>query len=347
MSELRKDPIMERWAVIAPNRAARPQAFDQNVRVQATDAYCPFCEGHEHETPGEVMAVRRAGSQHDQPGWSVRVVPNKFPALQWESNPDSQPTQLFNALPALGRHEVIIEAPHHVLTTGDLDEEGMALVLQMYVERLRILSKDPRVVAGLVFKNVGAAAGASIEHTHSQLVALPMTPPVLAQELAGAERHFERTKRCAFCEMIDHELADGRRVVEDFDDYVAFCPFASCCAYETWILPKRHESHFEKITSEERASLGRVLRHVMLKIETVLDRAAYNYVIHSAPFDTISIGHYHWHIEIIPRLTKTAGFEWGSGCFINPVAPEEAAASLRNCEIFSAEPVKTPNKSFR
>jgi UDPglucose--hexose-1-phosphate uridylyltransferase len=277
----------------------------------------------------------------------VRVVPNKFPALEWEANPDSQPTDLFNALPAVGQHEVIIESPRHVLTTGDLDAETMGHVLSLYLARLRILAKDPRVVAGLVFKNVGSAAGASIEHTHSQLVALPMLPPVLAQELAAAERYFAKQERCAFCEMIDRELADGRRVVEDFDDYIVFCPFASCFAYETWILPKRHESHFEKITMEEEASLARILRCVMLKIETVLERSAYNYVIHSAPFDTISIGHYHWHIEIIPRLTKTAGFEWGSGCFINPVTPEEAAASLRNCEIFSAEPVKVPNKSFR
>lgn len=347
MSELRKDPLQDRWAVIAPNRAARPRAFARDTRVEATDAYCPFCEGNEHETPGEVAVVRRSGTVHDQPGWQVRVVPNKFPALDWKASPDSRTTDLFNVLPALGQHEVIIESPHHVLTTGDLDEETMGHVIGLYLARLRILAKDPRVVAGLVFKNVGPAAGASIEHTHSQLVALPMLPPVLAKELAAAERYFEKQQRCAFCEMIDLELADGRRVVEDFDDYIVFCPFASCFAYETWILPKRHESHFEKITMEEQASLARILRGLMLKIETVLQRSAYNYVIHSAPFDTSTIGHYHWHIEIIPRLTKTAGFEWGSGCFINPVAPEEAAASLRNCEIFSAEPVKIPNKTFR
>jgi UDPglucose--hexose-1-phosphate uridylyltransferase len=184
----------------------------------------------------------------------------------------------------------------------------------------------------MIFKNVGAAAGASLEHSHSQLIVTPIVPISVVEEVNGSQDFYRYRGRCVFCDMVEQELGFEKRIVFDSPGFVAFCPFAARFPFETWIVPTEHASHYETLSRAGSDELARVVKRVLEKIETALDRPAYNYIIHTAPFDTQSLPHYHWHIEIIPRVTKTAGFEWGTGFYINPVPPEEAATFMRELD---------------
>ena len=341
MPDLRKDPIVGRWVIIATARARRPHDFDTSP-VRRRGRFCPFCEGNEDATPHEIIAYRKSGSQCNRDGWRVRVIPNKFPALEIEGELRKRGEGIYDMMRGVGAHEVIIEAPNHVVSTSELTEEQLREVLWVYRDRLVDLKKDPRFVYGMIFKNVGAAAGASLEHTHSQLIITPIVPISVWEEMTGSLEFYNYRGRCVFCDMIQQELATEKRVVLDTPGFLAFSPFASRFPFETWILPKTHASHYENIQKNEVDELSGVLRQVIAKVESALDQPAYNYIIHTAPFDVQELGHYHWHIEIIPSLTKTAGFEWGTGFYINPVPPEQAAAFLREIEVESREPQDIP-----
>ncbi len=330
MSELRKDPIVDRWVIISKARAARPQELSDRPQPRNASRVCPFCEGHEDATTPEVAAIRRAESLPDSTGWQVRVVPNKYPALDMSATTGFQVQGLNHSVPAVGVHEVIIESPRHLCTTTELTDAEYADVLRIYRQRLLELRNDSRLVAPLIFKNVGTAAGASIEHLHSQLTVLPIVPLELAAELRGAAVYAQAHGRCVYCQLLADELEQQIRMVEQTPNFVAFCPFASRMPLETWILPRQHQADFDSLADALVLELAQLTRSVTAKIESALDHPAYNYIIHTAPFDTSSFDHYHWHIEIIPRVTKTAGFEWGSGYFINPMPPEEAAALMRS-----------------
>jgi UDPglucose--hexose-1-phosphate uridylyltransferase len=343
MPDLRKDPIVGRWVIVAKSRAKRPHNFESTPKIDA-GAFCPFCEGHEDQTPGEIVAYRASDSQPNRGGWRVRVVPNKFPALEIEGELNKRGEGIYDMMRGVGAHEVIIESPKHLLSTADLSEENLRDVFWVYRDRMVDLKKDRRLVYGMIFKNVGAAAGASLEHTHSQLIVTPIVPINVWEEMTGSQQFFKYRGRCVFCDMIQQELATEKRIVLDTPGFVAFCPFASRFPFETWVLPKVHSSHFENIQKNGVEELARVMKQVVANIETALDRPSYNYIIHTGPFDSQELGHYHWHIEIIPRLTKTAGFEWGSGFYINPVPPEEAAGFLRDIEVESHEPRCQPVK---
>jgi len=338
MSEWRKDPILDRWVIIAKNRAERPLELTDAPAARSRDTKCPFCEGNEHDTPHEIAAVRANGTSLDQPGWQVRVVPNRYPAVVTAPPSDPCSDDFYQATPGdsfylttpgVGAHEVIIESPQHLVSVSELSEETLRDVFGMYRSRLLALKEDKRLAHATIFKNVGAAAGASIEHTHSQLIATPLVPTQIALELDGGERFYRSHRRCAYCETLERELALGERIVLETPRFVTFCPFASRFPYETWIVPREHSSHYETLSLAQAAQLGQIMKRSIEKIEAVLDRVAYNSIIHTAPFDTFDLDHYHWHIEIIPRVTKTAGFEWGTGLFINSVPPEEAATVLR------------------
>jgi UDPglucose--hexose-1-phosphate uridylyltransferase len=225
-----------------------------------------------------------------------------------------------------------------------LSESQICEVLWVYRDRLVDLKKDPRLVYGMIFKNVGAAAGASLEHTHSQLIVTPIVPINVWEEMAGSLEFYHYRGRCVYCDMIQQELAHEKRIVMDTPGFIAFCPFASRFPFETWVLPKTHSSHYENIHKNEVDELSGVMRQVIGKIEVALDQPAYNYIIHTAPFDTQELGHYHWHIEITPSLTKAAGFEWGTGFYINPVPPEDAAMFLGEVEAESHEPEVFPSR---
>ena len=341
MPDLRKDPIVGRWVIVAKSRARRPHDFD-TTPARRRNSFCPFCEGNEDKTPNEIIAYRNPGSGANRKGWRVRVIPNKFPALEIEGDLNKRGDGIYDMMQGVGAHEVIIECPDHLVSTSELSEEQLREVLWVYRDRLVDIKKDPRLVYGMIFKNVGAAAGASLEHTHSQLIVTPIVPINVWEEMTGSLEFYNYRGRCVYCDMIQQELATEKRIVQDSPDFVAFCPFASRFPFETWVLPKTHSSHYENIQKNGVDELSGVLKQVIAKIEAALDQPAYNYIVHTAPFDTQELAHYHWHIEIAPSLTKAAGFEWGTGFYINPVPPEEAASFLREAEVDSLEPQNIP-----
>jgi UDPglucose--hexose-1-phosphate uridylyltransferase len=336
MPDLRKDPIVGRWVIIAHERAKRPHDFRAEAPEVESPSTCPFCEGHEDKTPPEILAYRHFGSRPNGPGWRIRVVPNRFPALKVEGSLNKRGEGIYDMMAGIGAHEVIIESPDHHKSMASLPEENIREVLWAYRDRLVDLKKDERLVHGMLFKNVGAAAGASLEHTHSQLIVTPIVPISVWEEMTGSLEFYHYRGRCIYCDIVQQELAGEKRIVLDSHHFTAFCPFASRFPFETWIVPKTHSSHFENVPKPAVDDLGHVLHQVLNKLELALDSPAYNYSIHTAPFDHGALPHYHWHIEIIPRLTKVAGFEWGSGFYINPVPPENAAGFLRDVDVTAA-----------
>lgn len=343
MPDLRKDPIVGRWVIVAKSRAKRPHDFEFTFRRRRS-SFCPFCPGHEDKTPGEILAYRNPGTLPNREGWRVRVVPNKFPALEIEGDLNKRGEGIYDMMRGVGAHEVIIETPKHLWTISQLTEPEIQEVLWVYRDRLVDLKKDPRLVYGMIFKNVGPAAGATLEHTHSQLIVTPIVPINVWEEMTGSLEFYHYRGRCVYCDMIQQELATEKRIVLDTPGFVAFCPFASRFPFETWILPKGHSSHYENIQKNGIDELAGVLKQTIRKIESALDQPAYNYIIHTAPFDTQELAHYHWHIEIMPSITRPAGFEWGTGFYINPVPPEEAAAFLREVELETPDTESLPSK---
>ena len=291
MPELRKDPIVGRWVIIAKNRAKRPHELVDGAIVRAAGEFCPFCEGNESHTPHEIVAYRQPGTHRDRPGWRVRVVPNKFPALEIEGDLSKRGEGIYDMMRGVGAHEVIIESPKHLASITELSIENVRDVLWIYRDRLLDLQKDKRLVYGMIFKNVGTAAGASLEHTHSQLIVTPIVPINVAEEIAGSDEFYRYRGRCVYCDMLEQELAFEQRIVFDSPGFVAFCPFAARFPFETWIVPSGHASHYETLTRSSAEELARVIHRVLSKIEAALDRPAYNYIIHTAPFDTPALGH--------------------------------------------------------
>jgi UDPglucose--hexose-1-phosphate uridylyltransferase len=329
LPELRKDPVTGRWVIIATDRAKRPSDFIHQPVPLASPCVCPFDYGNEPRTPSEVLAYRNSGG-HNEPGWRVRVVPNKFPALGIEGDLNREGDGLYDKMNGIGAHEVIIETPQHAATFGELTEKQIEEVLWAFKDRVNDLKKDRRFRYILLFKNYGEAAGASLEHPHCQLIALPVIPGRVREEVDGAKLFYDLKERCIFCDIIRQECASGVRMVTESDRFTVFEPYAPRFPFETWIMPKRHQSHFEESDAPTLQNLAWVLRATMRKIEKALDRPAYNFMVHSAPVQDLSLPHFHWRLEIIPKLTKVAGFEWGTGFYINPTPPEESARFLRD-----------------
>ena len=329
MSDLRKDPVTGRWVIISTERRKRPTDFRLESVQVAPDPSCPFCEGHEALTPRELLAHRRNGSAPNSPGWELRVVPNQFPVLRVEGSLDRQGEGLFDRMSGIGAHEVIIETPRHDLDMATMGDGAVEQVLWAFQERIRDLKQDRRFRYIIVFKNHGSAAGAALDHSHSQLIALPIVPREVRDEVEGARRHFANKERCVYCDIIRQEVNDGRRLIAETGDIVAVAPYAPRFPFETWILPRRHQAHFEDAHRHEYASLARMLGEVLRRMNRMLCSPPYNLLIHSAPIGESS-EEYHWHVEIIPKLTKVAGFEWATGFYVNPTSPEEAAQVLRD-----------------
>jgi UDPglucose--hexose-1-phosphate uridylyltransferase len=333
VTEFRRDPITGRWVIIAADRHDRPNEFEvEAARVVGQDG-CPFCEGREDRTPPEVLAWRPERSAADSPGWTVRVVPNKFPAARAQAVLERVRDGVFEHLPAVGGHEVVVETPHHGETLATMTPEAVERVLWAWRERIRALKADPRVAYALVFKNHGALAGATIEHSHSQVIALPIVPEFVGSAMHGARTGHAGTGRCVFCDVIAQEAKSGVRVVEDAKGYLTLAPYASRFPFETWIIPRVHRARFEESTDGERRGLAVQLGRALRRIERGLDRPAFNLILHTAPFAEEAGPWYHWHVEIVPKLSRMGGFEWGTGFFINLRAPEDAAEVLRGVEV--------------
>lgn len=332
MSELRKDPITGRWVIMAPERGVRPSDFHITA-TRREGGFCPFCPGNENATPGEVLAIRRAGTRPNEMGWRVRVVPNRFPALGVEGSLDREGEGIYDKMNGIGAHEVIIETPRHDANLSSLALRELEEVLWAWRERIVDLKRDIRFEYIIVFKNHGAAAGATLEHEHSQLIALPIVPREPKAELAGALRYYEFRERCVFCDIVHQERKDGSRIVYENDRFVAFCPWASRTPFQTWIVPKAHRSHFETVGTGELSSFADAARVVLRKIEKALEMPAYNIMLQSSPIHSPPLASFHWRMEIAPAITRMGGFEWGSDFFINPTPPEEAASFLRGITV--------------
>ena len=329
MPELRKDPITGRWVIIATDRAKRPSDFlRQTPQPCPSAAFCPFDYGNEHKTPPEVLAYRNSG-ERVEPGWRVRVVPNKFPVLGIEGDLNRQGEGMYDKMNGIGAHEVIIEGPDHNKTMGEMTEKQIEEVLWAYKDRVNDLKKDGRFRYILLFKNHGEAAGSTMEHPHSQLIALPVIPKRVKEEVDASKLFYDLKERCIFCDIIRQESAAGVRLINETDRFTVLSPYAPRYPFETWVLPKRHGSHFEDADAPTIANLAWIMKTTIRKLEKVLERPAYNFIVHSAPVQDGPLPHYHWHVEIIPRLTKVAGFEWATGFYINPTPPEESAKFMR------------------
>ena len=328
MSELRRDPITGRWNIINTDEPLGPDGFEIDRR-KAGGSVCPFCPGNEHLTPPEIHAVRPDGGLPNGPGWELRVVPNKFPALRVEGELARRGLGLFDLSNGLGAHEVIIESPDHQKQMADLTLAELDRTLAAFRLRSLDLRGDRRLKYALIFKNVGLTAGASLEHTHSQLIALPIVPKRVQEEIKGAERYFEFRERCPFCDMIQQELYEDERIVCDNRNFIALCPYVSSFPFETWILPKLHSSNFVSTGADTMLDLARILKEVLVRLRVGLLDPSYNFLIHTGPMEAREREEYHWHLELIPKLTKVAGFEWGTGFYINPTPPEFAAKILR------------------
>ncbi len=328
MPELRRDPIVGRWVIIATERAKRPHDFAVE-QVAERPGVCPFCYGQENMTPPEILAYREGATAKNAPGWKVRVVPNRFPALMIEGDLGRKGEGLYDRMNGIGAHEVIIETPDHHRGMADLDDAEIERVFWAFRDRMIDLKKDPRFRYVMIFKNHGVAAGASLDHSHSQLIALPVVPKNVTEEMKGALEYYNYKERCVFCDIVHQELADGRRMIYENAEFVVVAPFAPKFPFETWILPKSHESAFEACRKNSYALLANAFRTALRKLHRGLDNPPYNFMLHTSPMLEPVCAHYHWHIEIIPILTKVAGFEWGSGFYINAVPPEDAAKFLR------------------
>jgi UDPglucose--hexose-1-phosphate uridylyltransferase len=280
-----------------------------------------------------VLAFRHNGGAPNGPGWDLRVVPNKYPALQVEGNLDREGEGLFDRMNGIGAHEVVIETPDHQKVLAHMAEPEIERVLWAFRERILDLKRDIRFRYILVFKNHGAAAGATLEHSHSQLIALPIVPDFVREEIEGAKRHHSLKERCVFCDIVHQEIAAGRRVIQENVDVVALAPYAPRFPFETWLLPKSHSARFEESPRQVYESLARMLKSVLTRMNRTLESPAYNLIIHNSPFsEPQAVDYYHWHVEVIPKLSRIAGFEWGTGFYINPTSPEEAAEVLRNAK---------------
>lgn len=334
MPELRRDPIVGRWVIISTERAGRPRDFFDNPHARHPEAdLCPFCMGQEHLTPHEVLAYRPHQGPPNSTGWTVRVVPNKFPALQVEGDMGREGLGLYDRMNGIGAHEVIIETPDHAVTLANLPPKHLEDILWAYRDRMVDLKRDIRLRFILVFKNHGAAAGATLEHTHSQLIALPIVPTSVAAEIEGCRSHYLAKERCIYCDIIRQELGERTRIVADNPEFLVVTPFAPRFAFEMWILPKRHAAYFEESQKTQFDLLARILSESLRRMDRVLANPAYNFILHTSPLHEKTGDFYHWHIEIIPKLTQVAGFEWGTGFYINPVTPEESAQFLRDAEL--------------
>lgn len=328
MPELRQNFFTKEWVIIATERAKRPEELVSRRPVQVVPAFvesCPFCPGNESNSTGEVL---RCPGNETEP-WGVRVIPNKFPALSSEVQPTRNLTHLWRRIDGFGFHEVIIESPDHSRYMALMPDSQVAGILSVYRDRYNTLSADARINHITIFKNHGSGAGASMQHPHSQLIATPIIPSQVRHRLQEARRHYDDAGECMFCHMVEREVENQARIVIKGEHFVAMEVFASATPFATHILPLRHMASFGDITDAEIADLARVLRTLLGKIYVGLENPDLNYTVRSGPTEYSGARHFHWYVSVIPRLTHVAGFELGSGMFINSVLPEAAAEFLR------------------
>ena len=332
MSEIRQDQATKRWVIMATERAKRPQDLaGQQPAAEKQPGYsakCPFCPGNESMTPPELY--RDDGGPPNSPGWRVRVVPNRFAALSPEGEVAIREPYWFTNVTGFGAHEVIIESPEHDASPATMPLDQMTNALVAAGERFNRLQQDRRLNYIAFFRNNGIAAGSSLTHPHTQIIATPIVPTNIRLEIEEARRHYDDRMHCVYCETIEKERDAGVRVVLETEAFLVFEPFASRWPFETWILPKQHSSMLAPAGPGQVRPLAEALQATLRALYRALGDPAYNLVLHEAPLRDSCEDYWHWHIEILPRLSTAAGFELGTGIWINSVLPEDAATYLRD-----------------
>jgi len=334
MHELRKDPLMSRWVAVLAD--SRPPEEYHRVVEETKDTDCKFCSGREKETPPEIASIRENNSRPNEAGWLARVIPSSNPILQVEGDLGRRGIGMYDKMNSIGATEILIETPEHNKRPEDMGFEQMVRIVRLYRERIADLEKDSRLRYTLIYKNSGKEAGEVYSHPHSQIIATPIIPKRVKEELDGAKQYYAYKERCIFCDMMREELRIGQRIIFETKNFVAFCPYAQRFSFEFWIMPKRHSCAFQEIYPDELEDFGLILFTVMQKLLSVLKTPPYNYIIHSAPNRIPRRNHwhtlgedFHWHVEVMPRLTRLSGFEWGSGFYVVTTSPEDAAKYLR------------------
>lgn len=336
MSFLRYDVTTHDWVIFAPERARRPNDFKKEkpaVAPPGEESHCPFCPGNEHLTGPEIYAVRD-NTPPNKPGWQVRVVPNKFPALCIEEDPRRLEDGPFHRhMGGCGAHEVIIESPDHNRFPGEQSIEQIELLLRTLHVRFNDLMRDARFQTIILFKNHGVRAGTSLHHPHWQLIATPVVPRMLRTKYAVATDYFDATGHCLYCEMLAEELSAEQRVLAENQHFAAILPYASHVPFEIWILPKEHQASFGTMDASRLRPLAELLKLVLLKLYVGLENPDFNLTVNTVPRGDEDKMYFLWHLQIVPRLTTPAGFELGTGMAINFSLPEDAAAYLRDIKI--------------
>jgi len=335
MAVLRRDPVSNGWVIITPERSLRASDFG-SVGASRKGGVCPFCPGNEAMTPSEIFAFRTHGTHANQPGWWVRTIPNRYAVLRTEGDVGRRGKGIYDMMNAVGAHEIVIEGTDHKANFSTFDVGLVEEIIRMHLSRIIDLRKDTRFRYIQIFKNYGSVAGATMEHPHSQIIALPITPRWMKEELACCQQHYARKERCIFCDILQQEMSDGERLVYQNEHFFAYAPFASKFPFETWILPKEHSANFHTIRDDQIRSFADCVRTTLAMLYHALQDPPYNFILHTAPLYYRKANYwktveddYHWHMEIFPRLTRRGGFEWGTGFYINPTPPEEAARCLR------------------
>jgi UDPglucose--hexose-1-phosphate uridylyltransferase len=325
MSEIRKDPVTNRWVITLDDRNFKPATdYGAGGNLPENDKACPFCPGNEDKTGKTIYSIKSSGDK-----WQVRVIPNNNPYLKVETQLKNKGVGIFDIITGTGANEVIIETPRHDLDFDRLDMAHIVSIIRTYRDRILDLKNDTRLEYMLIFKNRGARAGETVHHLHSQLIAMPVVPASITDEIDSSLKYFSFKKRCIYCDILENEMLLKERLVKETEHFILITPFASQTPFEMWILPKRHTPHFHGINESETKDLAYILKEGISRMNKALNRPSYNYMIHSAPVKAGELEHYHWHLEILPRVKPLAGFEWGSGFYINPTLPEDSAAYLR------------------
>lgn len=337
MPELRQNLISRDWVIIATERAKRPEEFIKHKEKKILPEYndtCPFCPGKEDTTPPETFRigdppVGEAGKK----SWRVRVVYNKFAALSHQGEKTRKIDGIYRSMNGVGIHEVIVEHPKHNALTALMSESEVADIISTYKSRYLSIQQDKRIESITIFKNHGASAGTSLEHPHSQVIATPIVPPQVRGRMQQAMNYFDDTGQCVFCQTLKEELKAKERIVLETDSFVSFVPYAALSPFHIWIFPRRHMASFTQINNAEITDLAKNLKTTLSKFYYGLDNPDFNYTIRSVPVGEKESDYFHWYISLIPRVSNAAGFELGSGMFINVALPEESAKFLREVKI--------------
>ncbi len=322
VSELRRDPILRRWVIIAPTRTGDISPRRGGARIEAPGP-CPFCPGNEHLNPVEIARVDHGSA------WRIRVTPDKHPLLRIEGQLARRGAGMFDLMNPIGAHELVTDTPEHAETWAELPRAQMVRLLQTYRDRLRDLRRDPRFRYVLVLKN-RATVWSRYQHAHSHVIATPFIPKRIEEELGGAREYHRHKERCAFCDQLVETQRDRARVVAERGDFLTFAPFASAYPYETWTSPISHEADFGAVTDDALEALAELLIDALARLGQTCDDPAYSVALHTGALDGSDRAVFHWHWEIVPHLGHELGMEWATGIFSNPVSPEDAAQRLRD-----------------